>query len=205
MKKQILQTSFFCLSLLLLFAVGQVQAQIKATDYIANWPEWRGFNQTGASVTSNPPIEFSETSNVKWKIEIPGKGHATPIVWGNQIIVQTAVPTDIKVAKDASAPSPMSPTQTDLVHKFTVISIDKITGKTNWQTIVDEEVPAERTHELGSWASNSPCTDGENIYAFFGSRGLFCLDMERKREVETQFRSHGHRGQLWRRQFTVCI
>ncbi len=178
MKKQILQTSFFCLSLLLLFAVGQVQAQIKATDYIANWPEWRGFNQTGASVTSNPPIEFSETSNVKWKIEIPGKGHATPIVWGNQIIVQTAVPTDIKVAKDASAPSPMSPTQTDLVHKFTVISIDKITGKTNWQTIVDEEVPAERTHELGSWASNSPCTDGENIYAFFGSRGLFCLDMK---------------------------
>ena len=179
MKKPILQTSFYCLSLLLLFAVGQVQAQIKATDYIANWPEWRGFNQTGASTTGNPPVEFSETSNVKWKIAVPGKGHATPIVWGNQIIVLSAVPTDKKVAKaDGGAPSPMSPTQTDLIHKFTVFSIDKITGKTNWQTVVDEEVPAERTHELGSWASNSPCTDGENIYAFFGSRGLFCLDMK---------------------------
>jgi len=179
MKKPILQTSFFCLSLLLLFNVGQVHAQIKATDYNANWPEWRGLNQTGASTTGNPPVEFSETNNIKWKIEIPGKGHATPIVWGNQIIILTAVPTDKKVAKtDAGAPSPMSPTQTDLVHKFTVLSIDKITGKTNWQTVVDEEVPAERTHELGSWASNSPCTDGENIYAFFGSRGLFCLDMK---------------------------
>jgi len=179
MRKPILQTSYFCLSLFLLMVAGQVQAQIKATDYTANWPEWRGFNQTGASTTGNPPVEFSETNNVKWKIEIPGKGHATPIVWGTQIIVLSAVPTDIKVQKNAeAAPSPMSPTQTDMVHKFTVLSIDKITGKTNWQTVVDEEVPAERTHELGSWASNSPCTDGENIFAFFGSRGLYCLDMK---------------------------
>ena len=179
MKKSVLQIAFYCIILFFSIGLSPVYAQIKVSDYSYNWPEWRGYHQTGASVTSNPPVEFSETSNIKWKIEIPGKGHATPIVWGNQIIVQTAVPTEKKVAKtDGAAPSPMSPTQTDLVHKFTVLSIDKITGKTNWQTVVDEEVPAERTHDLGSWASNSPCTDGENIFAFFGSRGLFCLDMK---------------------------
>jgi outer membrane protein assembly factor BamB len=59
-----------------------------------------------------------------------------------------------------------------------VISVDKNTGKIIWQTVVKEEFPVERTHDLGSWASNSPVTDGESIYAYFGSRGLFCLDMK---------------------------
>jgi len=127
---------------------------------------------------------------VKWKVEIPGKGHATPIVWGNQIIVQTAVATDKKAeqsAASAAPASPMSPTQTDLIHQFKVISIDKTSGKTNWQTVVKEEAPLERTHELGSWASNSPATDGENIYSFFGSRGLYCLDFKGNIKWERNF------------------
>jgi len=89
------------------------------------------------------------------------------------------VATDKKGDKAASGQgNQMSPNKTDLVHQFTVISIDKNSGKTNWKTVVKEEAPAESTHELGSWASNSPLTDGENIYAFFGSRGLYCLDMK---------------------------
>lgn len=168
----------FCFSLFVLLSV-KIQAQDMSA-FIANWPEWRGLYNTGAAPAGNPPVEFSETKNVKWKTEIPGKGHATPIIWGNQIIVQTAVATDKKPEKTgAAAPAnPMSPTQTDFIHQFKVISVDKTSGKINWQTTVAEELPLERTHELGSWASNSPVTDGENIYAFFGSRGLFCLDMK---------------------------
>ncbi|HEX7583501.1 MAG TPA: PQQ-binding-like beta-propeller repeat protein [Prolixibacteraceae bacterium] len=176
MKKSILQAAFFSISLFLFSNLTQAQA--KVSDFVTNWPEWRGLYNSGASTMGNPPVEFSETNNIKWKIEIPGKGHATPIVWGNQIIVQTAVPTNKKGAKTAAGESAMAPNQTDLVHQFTVISVDKTSGKINWKTVVDEELPAERTHELGSWASNSPVTDGENIYAFFGSRGLFCLDMK---------------------------
>jgi outer membrane protein assembly factor BamB len=168
-----------CLFILVLFNQNQVNAQAKAADFTTNWPEWRGLYNTGAVHGGNTPVEFSETKNVKWKIEIPGKGHATPIVWGDQIIVQTAVATDKKGDKPASGQgNQMSPNKTDLVHQFTVISIDKNSGKTNWKTVVKEEAPAESTHELGSWASNSPLTDGENIYAFFGSRGLYCLDMK---------------------------
>ena len=176
---------FFSLMILLL----QTMAQDNSS-FTTNWPEWRGLNNSGSAAGGNTPVEFSETKNVKWKVEIPGKGHATPIIWGNQIIIQTAVATDKKPenAEAAAKPgSPMAPNQTDLIHQFKVISVDKTTGKINWQTIVKEVMPSERTHELGSWASNSPITDGENIFAFFGSRGLYCLDMKGKILWERNF------------------
>ena len=62
-----------------------------------NWPQWRGPNGTGAIEKGDPPIEFSETKNLKWKTAIPGKGHATPIVWEDNIILQTALETDEKI------------------------------------------------------------------------------------------------------------
>ncbi|HEY3372291.1 MAG TPA: PQQ-binding-like beta-propeller repeat protein [Prolixibacteraceae bacterium] len=170
----------FCLLLFICFSISSTQAQEKAVN-TNNWPEWRGMYNTGANPIGNPPVEFSETQNVKWKVEIPGKGHATPIVWDHQVIVQTAVATDRKVEKpeaSAAAASPMAPNQTEYIHQFKVISVDQTSGKINWQTVVKEEMPLERTHELGSWASSSPVTDGENIFAYFGSRGLYCIDLK---------------------------
>lgn len=186
MKQRILHSLAFCAFLLFVSAFSLVHAQAKVADFTTNWPEWRGLYNSGATL-GNPPTEFSETKNLKWKIEIPGKGNATPIVWGNQIIVQTAVPTNKKGAKSGAGESAMAPNSTDLVHQFSVYSIDKSSGKINWKTVVKEELPAERTHELGSWASNSPITDGENIYAFFGSRGLYCLDFSGKVKWERNF------------------
>lgn len=163
------------LSVLFLVSYTTISAQ-QAAD-IENWPQWRGPLGTGAAVKGNPPTEFSETKNLKWKTEIPGKGHATPIVWENKIIVQTAVPTSEKgdtamIAKASRMPGNI----TELIQDFKVIMIDRKTGKIIWEKSVTREMPLEGTHNLGSWASNSPCTDGEFIYAYFGSRGLFCLD-----------------------------
>ncbi len=141
------------------------------------WPQWRGPLATGAAVQGNPPAEFSETKNLKWKTPIEGKGHATPIVWGNNIIVQTAVPTAEKGDTTLkSEPSRMAGTTTNLIHDYKVILVDRQTGKIKWEKTVTKEMPIEDTHKLGSWASNSPCTDGDLIYAYFGSRGIFCLD-----------------------------
>lgn len=146
---------------------------------IVNWPQWRGPLATGAAEKGNPPVIFSETKNLKWKTPIPGKGHATPVVWGNNIIVQTAVPTtekgDTTLKSEASR---MPGTSTNFIQEYKVILVDKETGKINWEKTVTREMPIEDTHNLGSWASNSPCTDGKNIYAYFGSRGIFCLDFE---------------------------
>lgn len=174
--------SFFLSLALLISGSLFVQAQNSS-----NWPQWRGPLDTGVALPGNPPTEFGESLNLKWKTAIPGKGHATPIVWGDHIILLTAVPKDPKPVAEKKEEAEgaegggrrgMSGTKTDQVHQFKVISVDKNSGKINWETTVKEEVPAESTHELGSWASNSPVTDGEHIYAYFGSRGLFCLDFE---------------------------
>jgi len=146
-----------------------------------NWPQWRGSLATGVAQKGNPPTEFSETKNLKWKTPIPGKGHATPLVWGKYIIVQTAVPTTEKGDSTLkSEASRMPGTSTNFIQEFQVILIDRETGKIKWGKTVAKEMPIEDTHKLGSWASNSPCTDGEFIYAYFGSRGIFCLDFEGK-------------------------
>jgi hypothetical protein len=157
----------------------------KPGDNEKNWPQWRGPYATGVSLYSNPPVEWSETKNVKWKIEIPGRGHSTPIIWGNQIFITTAIETD-KVGKPKTGDEGqqrthgwMQPRTTDKIHNFVVLSIDRKTGKVLWQRTVTEEWPEEeRSHGLGSWASNSAVTDGKHVYAYFGSRGLYCLDMK---------------------------
>jgi outer membrane protein assembly factor BamB len=144
-----------------------------------NWPQWRGSLGNGAAMKGNPPTQFSEIKNLKWKTAIPGTGHATPVVWEKNIIIQTAVATDEKgdtsmIAKASRMPGSIS----DVIHDFKVILVNRETGKIIWEKTVTREMPQEGTHKLGSWASNSPCTDGEFIYAYFGSRGLFCLDFQ---------------------------
>ncbi len=149
-----------------------------------NWPQWRGPLATGAALKGNPPVQFGETKNLKWKTAIPGKGHATPFVWGDKIVIHTAVPTNEKVKVEEKPQSEgqrqMSGSTTDVVHEFKVILVDRKTGKIEWETTVAKEFPQESTHVLGSWASNSPCTDGELIYSYFGSRGMYCLDFKGK-------------------------
>jgi len=64
------------------------------------WPQWRGPYATGVSQTADPPLEWSETKNVRWKIEIPGRGSASPVVWGDRIFLLTAVPVGMQSPAD---------------------------------------------------------------------------------------------------------
>jgi len=145
------------------------------------WHQWRGPQMNGVSTNGNPPLEWSETKNIKWKVAIPGRGHSTPIVWENRIFILTAVPLEPE-AKPAAKEGEqggrrgMPSRKTNSMHRFDVLCIDRSDGKVIWQKTVKEEVPQEATHDLGSWASHSPVTDGEYVFAYFGSRGLFCLD-----------------------------
>ncbi len=178
---------------LLVFAGLILSAAANSAGFEKNWHQWRGPFMTGLSPNGNPPLEWSETNNVKWKIPIPGKGHATPIIWGDQMFIQTAVPLE----KEASPPQKseeeqggrrgMPSRKTTVKHGFVILSINKDDGKILWQKILKEEIPEEATHDLGSWASNSPITDGEFVYAYFGSRGLFCLDMQGNLKWERDF------------------
>jgi hypothetical protein len=66
---------------------------VRAADSQADgfWPQWRGPSATGVSTRANPPVEWSETKNIRWKVEIPGRGSASPVVWGDRILPLTAV------------------------------------------------------------------------------------------------------------------
>ena len=162
---------------------GTLAGQNSLTEIEKNWTQWRGPYETGVAPTGNPPIEWSESKNVKWKSEIPGIGHSTPIIWKDQMILLTAIKTNKRGNANEAGEGQeeddwMNAKSTDLIHKFAVVSVDKNTGEIQWQTVVREEMPYSKTHEFGSWASNSPVTDGEKIYAYFGSHGLYCLNME---------------------------
>jgi len=170
-------------SAFLLILSGILFAQSDINENDKNWTQWRGPYETGVAPAGNPPIEWSETKNVKWKSEIPGIGHATPIIWKDQMILLSAIKTNKlggkKEAEEGQDENDwMNANSTDLIHKFAVISVDRTSGKIQWQTVVREELPYSKTHEFGSWASNSPVTDGENIYAYFGSHGLYCLNLK---------------------------
>lgn len=153
------------------------------------WPQWRGPNHTGVAPHGDPPREWSETKNIRWKVEIPGSGLATPIIWGDRVYIQSAIKMD-KKATGSETPNEQSDrgrsrrgrraSKPSHFYEFIVMALDRKTGKTVWRTTTSEAVPHEGHHPDGSFASASPVTDGEHLLAFFGSRGLYCLDMDGK-------------------------
>jgi len=143
------------------------------------WGQWRGPFGNGVGPHADPPTEWSESKNVRWKIHLPGMGHSTPIIWGDRVYVSAAVGVGESVdpvhTHTEGAHDYVAPTQS---HKFLVLAINRADGKIVWERTVRDQIPHEGMHNTGSMASNSPVTDGEHLFAFFGSRGLYCLDMQ---------------------------
>lgn len=119
-----------------------------------NWPAWRGPDATGAARNGNPPITWSETENVKWKVKVPGDSLSSPIVWSDKIFFLTAMETNKKVesANDANKPQDKPTTggrggmmskPPAAVYKFDVVCMDRQSGKILWQKTAREELPHE--------------------------------------------------------------
>ncbi|HXD34897.1 MAG TPA: PQQ-binding-like beta-propeller repeat protein [Pyrinomonadaceae bacterium] len=179
--------------LVLLIVLTPAMLYAQAADQ-AHWPQWRGPFFTGMA-RGDAPTTWNDTTNIKWKVEIPGKGLSTPVIWGDRIFVTTAIPT----GKPAATPAPTQPATTgqsrgrgaggdtgpQVEHKFDVLCLDRKTGKLLWQRTAKVAVPHEGHHRVyGSFASNSPVTDGKYLYAFFGSRGIYCYDFNGKLQWE---------------------
>jgi len=143
-----------------------------------NWPQWRGPLATGVAPLARPPVRWSETNNIRWKVPLPGKGHSSPILYGDAVFVTAAVPVGPaqKPVYD-NAPGTHDSVPVTHRHQFVVLAISRKSGAVLWTKSLREEFPHEGGHETGSLASNSPTTDGEHLYVFFGSRGLYCLTL----------------------------
>ena len=183
---------------------------LSAASSAENWPQWRGPLAIGIAPNANPATTWSETEHIRWKVKIPGRGSATPIIWDNRIFVETAIPIGRQEGA-AAGPTPtraetpeagpnrsagqppqgrgpggrggggfQAPKPTE-VYQFVVLCLDRASGKELWRQVAREEVPHEGHHRTdGTFASSSPVTDGERVYAYFGSRGVHCYDFEGK-------------------------
>ena len=133
----------------------------------ADWPRWRGPFDSGLA-RGDAPLRWSATENIAWKATVPGRGHSSPVVWGDRIFVTTAVPTPANARAGAL-----------VEHRFLLIAYDRRTGARLWEQVATTATPHEGHHaQYGSFASNSPVTDGEHVFAYFGSRGLYAYTLD---------------------------
>ena len=166
-------------------ACALILSMLPGASAAENWPGWRGPTADGlAGKTADPPTAWDEKTNVKWKVELPGRGSATPVVWGERIFVLSAAKTD-REAKPEELPKPDPKFQaltTAPRHffKFDVTAYDRETGKQIWTVTAAEAVPHEGHHETHSYAGGSPATDGKRLYVCFGSFGVFAFDLDGK-------------------------
>lgn len=153
----------------------------------ANWPQWRGPDGSGISNEKNLPAKWTPTTNIKWKAAIPGRGHSSPIVWGNRVFVTTAVEGDVvsgakavkHMAGDKEFLHPDS-IGADRKHQFKVIALNRESGKVLWEAVAWEGTPYDNRHRKSSYAASTPATDGKLVYAFFGTEGLYAYDFNGK-------------------------
>jgi outer membrane protein assembly factor BamB len=146
-----------------------------------NWPSFRGPNASGVAEGANPPVtwDLEKSQNVLWKTDIPGLSHSSPIVWGNNIFVITAVSSEARPtfkAKDRG----IGLANDDVSHTWMIFALDKRNGRVIWTEKAYEGVPRAKRHVKATQANSTPVTDGRYVVALFGSEGLACYDVKGK-------------------------
>ncbi len=127
-----------------------------------NWPGWRGPERNGVTTDQGAPLNWSADSGVQWKVPLPGSGISNPIVWDRMVICTSS---------DGA--------RQEELH---VVCLDRDGGRQLWHARMWGTAPTLHHETKSSMASPSPVTDGEHIYAFFGSGDVFCFDMSGRLE-----------------------
>ncbi len=146
-----------------------------------NWPQFRGEQSLGVASNRNLPTTWSTNQNVAWKTTVPGLGWSSPVVWGDKIFVTSVIrdgevePPKKGLYFGGERRTPSTNTQHWMVYAF-----DWHSGKKIWEKQVHEGSPSTSIHLKNTYASETPVTDGERVYAYFGNLGLFCLDLTGK-------------------------
>jgi outer membrane protein assembly factor BamB len=134
---------------------------------------------SGVLDNANLPESFDidKMVNIRWKVEIPGLGLSSPVIWDNKLFITTAIS---QADKDGFRPGiygDITPVKDSSVHEWKVYCFDKTTGKIIWDKTSYKGIPKMKRHPKSTHANTSVATDGKYVVAFFGSEGLFCYDM----------------------------
>ncbi|MEX0728076.1 MAG: PQQ-binding-like beta-propeller repeat protein [Planctomycetaceae bacterium] len=189
---------------LMTFALGFVCLPATAED----WPQFRGANADGVARSTCPDV-WDATKNVRWKLPLEGEGWSCPVVWGDRVFITAAVRTD-KPAEQAAARSQPEPPEnqggqrgqggrggrggrggggrganlTNADYRWDVICLDAKSGEVKWREAARTGHPPLPRHGQNTFATETPVTDGNRVYAYFGMTGLYCYDMEGKLQWE---------------------
>jgi outer membrane protein assembly factor BamB len=151
----------------------------------SNWPQWRGPTGQGISAEVDLPLTWSDTKNVLWRTPIEGLGHSSPAVWGKKLFLTTAIEgpivpgakavTHIESGEEFVHPDSVG---ADRSHTFKVLCLASDTGEIIWERIAYQGTVYDARHRKASYASPTPATDGNYVYVYFGSQGLYCYDLD---------------------------
>ena len=167
------------------------------------WPGFRGHGMTGVAPGTKVPERWSPTENVTWKVEVPGQGWSSPIVWGDTVFVTSGIsgrpfkqPTPGLYGNDYIAELSAqglsreeinrkvrerdneAPEESDEI-RYMVYALDARTGKIKWEREAHRAKPFGGRHRKNTYASETPFTDGERVYVSFGQNvGVFCYSLD---------------------------
>src|SRR5215813_4410516 len=151
-----------------------------------NWPGFRGPGAQGVAdgyptlTTWNADAAAGKLSGVLWRVEVPGLGHSSPIVWGDSIYVATAVRLSGKAPLRIGYYGDVKAAPDNDEQKWMILRFDKKSGKRRWEHVVRTSKPATERHEKSTHANTTLVTDGQRLVAFFGSEGMYCFDLKGK-------------------------
>lgn len=163
-----------CINFSVLFFIGACNIAMAE-----NWAGFRGPGARGISVEKDIPDTWSADKNMAWKVRVPGRAWSSPIVWGDRVFITTAV-TDASLEEPkkglyfgGNRPKPHNGTYSWEMHCYGLRD-----GALRWKKVARKAKPKSAVHLKNTYASETPVTDGKNVYAFFGSAGLYCYDMD---------------------------
>ncbi|MFN7926140.1 MAG: PQQ-binding-like beta-propeller repeat protein [Bryobacteraceae bacterium] len=146
----------------------------------SEWPQFRGPGANGIADDPRLPDTWSNSQNVLWKAATPGVGWSSPVIAGGRIFLTAAISTQDKEPPKKGLYFGGNRDKPTDEHRWLVFAIDARNGKLAWQREVHRGVPAIARHLKNTFASETPATDGERVYAYFGSAGLYCFGLDGK-------------------------
>ena len=159
-----------------------VSGQVPMSD--DSWPNFRGLNAGVVSDDPALPESWSTTTNVAWKIDVPGISWGSPIVWGDNVFVTTVISDAPRPTLDLDPQSVQNPhtggqmkqKALSTPYRWMLYAIDFHTGTVRWERELRQGIPAETKHSKNTYASETPVTDGERVYVYHANAGLFAVD-----------------------------